>query len=516
MNGINLLIEENSVNINNIDKISNMRENNSQDDENIDEKVIDSEEKDSEENNSQDNEKVIYSKENDKENNKLINKNIEIFYKNIYKNKKLDKEIFGSEPSDTFSSEEYFNSDDDTPDILNTNNKNLHNIKYNKLSYNTVKRRIHNTYEQDIVQRYSAALDVLASYLKGQKIIYMESRNLTLLHLNYLMFPAILVSSIVSVVQTSIKHVVYGDIILASLSAFVAFILAIINFLKLDAKSEAYKISAHQYDKLQSYIEFQSGQVLLFSNKLLSRQIYLNEIYKIKNDYKLDFLNDENVQIVKDHNLKKEFLLKINNVVEERKKEEKKLQDNMKNIIKTIEDKINDIKETNQFIIPRKILYRYPLIYNTNIFSLIKKIDDYKTKTITSLRNVKNELRYIKEILKNTDEISNENFNDFKTKSNHLFQKKNELISTILYLNTAFSMIDTIFQQEVLNAEIKKKYKIRFICKDILEILCCKKLSKNILPESYKNPEHCGDDILNEIFWSPKTNKCENIEISIE
>ena len=54
--------------------------------------------------------------------------------------------------------------------------------------------------------------------------------------------------------------------------------------MKLDAKSEAHKISAHQYDKLQSYVEFQSGQVLLFSNPTLSKSNAAQEINREKKD----------------------------------------------------------------------------------------------------------------------------------------------------------------------------------------------------------------------------------------
>ena len=52
-------------------------------------------------------------------------------------------------------------------------------------------RQINHSYELDTVHRYSSALDILASYLKGQKIIYMETRNQTTRLLHYLMIPAI-------------------------------------------------------------------------------------------------------------------------------------------------------------------------------------------------------------------------------------------------------------------------------------------------------------------------------------
>ena len=40
-----------------------------------------------------------------------------------------------------------------------------------------------------------------------------------------------------------------------------------INYFKLDARAEANKISAHQYDKLQTMVEFKSGSILLFPDE---------------------------------------------------------------------------------------------------------------------------------------------------------------------------------------------------------------------------------------------------------
>ncbi len=71
--------------------------------------------------------------------------------------------------------------------MRNFNNKkvNVGIIKYKKLSYNNVRRQINKSYEQDIIHRYSSALDILASYLKGQKITvtpeYIKSRISNLL-----------------------------------------------------------------------------------------------------------------------------------------------------------------------------------------------------------------------------------------------------------------------------------------------------------------------------------------------
>ncbi len=411
-----------------------------------------------------------------------------------------DSDHGGSEPSDTDSEDGDLGSRSDrSPGKYEMEFYDRHGpsqkMQYKKLSYNAVRRQINNSYEQDTIHRYSSALDILASYLKGQKIIYMESRSQTVTILNRLMLPAIFLSALVSVIQSPFQCHDYGEIILASISAFVAFLLSIINYLKLDASAEAHKISSHQYDKLQTYVEFQSGNVLLFSDPILTTGCRNWDEYKQIIEISCPF-PEENKEARMEW-MAKEQRKKINSMYQERQEAEMALIKNMRENIKSVEEKIGDIKETNQFIIPRSIRYTYPLIYNTNVFSLIKKIDDYKAKTLTTLKNVKNEIRFINAMQKkNNYEIPAQ----YRHRVSMLFKQKKNLIHTILFLNTAFSMIDRMFQQEITNAELKKNTPFGFFFHDIFS-MCCPQMSRSCcIPTNYHPPEECGGEIMTKLL----------------
>lgn len=267
----------------------------------------------------------------------------------------------------------------------NSIKKPLEKLKFR--SVNNIIKKYYNYKEN----HSSTALDILAIYMKGQKILYTEAKSFCEKKLNTLMLPAIFISSLCTVLSLSLDTVNWGKTLVASLNAFNAFLLAVISYLKLDAKAEAHKISSYKYDKLQSLCEFSSGRLLFFDS------------------------------------------------------DEKSINDK----IDDIEAKVKDIKETNQFILPEQIRYKYPLLYSTNVFAEVKKIQNKEMVLINELKNIINEtINYTN--MTQTNEI--------KQKLIKLENNQNKKIEEIIEHRNKFLELDDSFEKEI-NKVIKETKK---------------------------------------------------------
>jgi hypothetical protein len=212
-------------------------------------------------------------------------------------------------------------------------------LEYRKLSYYQVERSLEKQYESEYSST-SNELDILITYMKGQKNLYIKSKNTIQYKLNCLLIPALLITSAITIFAPFVQGLYWSGGFISGLNALSTMLISLSNYWKLESSMEMFFNTANQYDKLETSLEFVSSKLMFIEKESDKSKLILKQI-------------------------------------------------------QDVEKKIEEIKQWNSLFIPDEVRQMFPIICNINIFSFIKRIESNRKSLVIRLKDVKNEIRYI-------------------------------------------------------------------------------------------------------------------------
>lgn len=252
------------------------------------------------------------------------------------------------------------------------------------LTYKEVDEMLNTAYSSSNSNN-SMICSIIGIYLKGQKLLYAEAKTHCEQKLHYLMLPSIFFTVLGSVLNLTLKDETYGTVLVSGLNAFIAFLLALVNYLKLDARAEAHRTTAYKFDKLEYSLVFSSGKNIFMSST----------------------------------------------------------REEMESLIKNTEKEICEIKETNPFILPEHIRYSYPILCGTNVFTTVKEVQTREMIMVDQFKDLMNMLTEAEEVQPQTT-AQTVRMDTLKEQQRALLKKIIEIRNEYLNIDTKFQIeIDT-------------------------------------------------------------------------
>jgi hypothetical protein len=172
----------------------------------------------------------------------------------------------------------------------------------------------------------------------------------------------------------------------SALNAFTAFLLAVVNYLKLDARAEAHRTTAYKLDKLESDLMFNAGKMMFVKETYKSLSLLLDETHK----------------------------------------------------------QVKEIKETNPFVLPEHIRYHYPILCGMNVFTEVKDLQTNEMRMTNQLKDLYNDTKVAKEALEK--DPANPTAKELVKELEQQHRKK---LDDIVKIRTSYKNINDIFEKEL-------------------------------------------------------------------
>jgi hypothetical protein len=183
--------------------------------------------------------------------------------------------------------------------------------------------------------------------------------------------------------------------LISGLNVVVTFLVSMMNYMRYESRADKYLQLANHFDRMEMSLEMASNKIAYIEDKVEKNALVLNKL-------------------------------------------------------KEIEINMNELKEIYDILLPPEIIFRFPIICNINIFSLIKKMESYRRVLIYKFKDVKNEIGYIMHKWKtdNGEVVMSEQQKE-KDRLLFLYEIKEKIKGELLEFVNIYQYVDELFSKEI-------------------------------------------------------------------
>ena len=272
-----------------------------------------------------------------------------------------------------------------------------------KMSYRDIEKSLEIYFDSDTQNKFSSEIDILTTYVKGQKHLYIHAKHYTQGRLHCLMIPALVFTALITIIAPFVECRVWSGGLISGLNALIALLISMINYLKLESSVEMYLQMANHYDQLETSLEMANSRLLFLEDTEEKKKLVLRKI-------------------------------------------------------REVEIKVTDMKESNSLLLPEHVKRLFPVICHINIFLFIKKMEVFKRSQILKYRDLKNEIRKLRPLKTFDTMIELEPDSTKKERLLFLYDAKTKVKNDIADYRSAYGYMDELFTREIKAAEEYRWY----------------------------------------------------------
>jgi hypothetical protein len=158
------------------------------------------------------------------------------------------------------------NSDNENKSESGIENNERTMKRIRKISFKDVEKSIEKYYDVEQNNKCFSEIDILSTYIKGQKGLFINSNHYTEMKLNFLNILCIVLSATITSLTPYFCESIFFEYSISAMAGTVTLIILLLNYLKLESSIEKYSQIANTYQSIETSLEFTNTKLFFIKN----------------------------------------------------------------------------------------------------------------------------------------------------------------------------------------------------------------------------------------------------------